>query len=632
MKMRRHTLVLLILSLALNAIFAGAMAASDSNAGSSNASGATASDDSGFRPGINGFAFQNYGDDIATVDLTPAEMHRMFGDKVCACLKDGNCTLTYPARMWMEAAISAMRYGHCEGLAVLSDLIYYSKVNPSGFGGQTAIDLSLKDELLQREIGYWWVTQVTSPGGSEKIKDSPNAVLKTLAQSFALGENADEWWVMGLYLPDGSSGHAITPYAVEDMGNGTSRIMVYDNNWPKSERYVEVNRTANTWSYQASINPNEKSTLYTGNASTKTLEIVSVSSRLGQQKCEFCDADNSTASNLGSSASSASSGTKGNMQIWQNGKAKVLVTDNEGREVGFLDSGQMVNEIPDAEIRILKFAPDEPPMPVIFVPLSSSDDDTEISVNVSSTAANDSENMSAEFEKNQAKTSIIAPGFALSSEVNDLQQGQHQSIDLVKEDEEYSMNITGNLMEAPMIAVGTNLNQITISGLDALPGQFISFSLNPASGAFNMLTGGAGLMQFKMNSTDPITGALSTFLGSDLSMNRGDGFSLNLANSFGGAGSGSSPSFSIDRAGGLTENVGLKDLSAMNSMDSLNNSRRNQSNVTTTAVPISAPGGMFGNSFDKSDDDSDSSGSFDSSEMPGFSGGMPGGFNMPSGF
>ncbi|MDD1754353.1 MAG: hypothetical protein LUQ63_01830 [Methanothrix sp.] len=631
-------MVLLILSLALNAIFAGAMAASDSNAGSSNASGATASDDSGFRPGINGFAFQNYGDDIATVDLTPAEMHRMFGDKVCACLKDGNCTLTYPAQMWMEAAISAMRYGHCEGLAVLSDLIYYSKVNPSGFGGQNAIDLSLKDELLQREIGYWWVTQVTSPGGSERIKDSPNVVLDTLAQSFALGKNADEWWVMGLYLPDGSSGHAITPYAVEDMGNGISKIMVYDNNWPKSERYVEVNRTANTWSYQASINPNEKSTLYTGNASTKTLEIVSISSRLGQQKCEFCDADNSTASNLGSSAStasSASSGTKGNMQIWQNGKAKVLVTDDEGREVGFLDTGQMVNEIPDAEIRILKFAPDEPPMPVIFVPLSSSDDDTEISVNVSSTAANDSENMSAEVEANLAKTSIIAPGFALSSEVNDLQQGQHQSIDLVKEDEEYSMNITGNLMEAPMIAVGTDLNQITISGLNALPGKFISFSLNPASGAFNMLTGGAGLMQFKMNSTDPLTGALSTFLGSDLSMNRGDSFSLNLANSFGGAGSGSSPSFSIDRAGGLTENVGLKDLSATNNMNSLNSSKQNQSNVTTTAIPISAPSGMFGSSFDKSDDDSDSFDSFDSfdsSEMPGFSGGMPGGFNMPSGF
>jgi hypothetical protein len=620
-------LVLLILSLALNAIFAGAMAASDSNAGSSNASGAIATEDSGFRPGINGFAFQNYGDDIATVDLTPAEMQRMFGDRVCACTKDGNCTLTYPARMWMEAAITAMRYGHCEGLAVLSDLIYFSKVNPSGFGGQNAIDLSLKDERLQREIGYWWVTQVTSPGGSEKIKDSPNAVLDTLTKSFALGKNADEWWVMGMYLPDGSGGHAITPYAVEDMGNGTSRIMVYDNNWPKNERYVEVNRTANTWRYQASINPNEQSTLYIGNASTKTLEIVSISSRLGQQKCEFCDADNGTASDSGSgsTASSTSSGTKGNIQIWQDGKANVLVTDDQGREVGFSDSGRMVNDIPDAEIRVLKFAPNEPPMPVIFVPLSSSDDAAGISVNVSSTAANDSENKSEKIGKNQAKTSIIAPGFAVSSDVKDLQQGQHQSIDLVKKDEEYSMNITGNLLEAPIVAVGTDLNQITISGLNALAGNFISFSLNPASGTFNMLTGGAGLMQFKMNTTNPLTGALSSFLGSDLSMNRGDSFSLNLANP---GREGSSPSFSIERANGLTENMGLKDVSGnVSALKSQNNSKLNQSNMTTTTIPISTPSGMSmsDNSFDMSDDES-----FESPDMSGFSGGMPGGFNMPS--
>ncbi|RQW78012.1 MAG: hypothetical protein EHM14_13055 [Methanothrix sp.] len=621
--MRRQTWALLVLSLALNAIFAGAMAASDSNAKSSNASGVTATDDSGFRPGINGFAFQNYGDDIATVDLTPAEMQRMFGDRVCASTKDGNCTLTYPAQMWMEAAITAMRYGHCEGLAVLSDLIYFSKVNPSGFGGQNTIDLSLKNESLQREIGYWWVTQVTSPGGSEKIKDSPNAVLDTLTKSFALGKDANEWWVMGLYLPDGSGGHAITPYAVEDMGNGTSRIMVYDNNWPKNERYVEVNRTANTWRYQASINPNEQSTLYIGNASTKTLEIVSVSSRLGQQKCEFCDADNSTATGSGSTASSTSSGTKGNMQIWQNGKAKVLVTDGQGREVGFLDSGQMVNEIPNAEIRNLKFAPNNLPMPVIFVPLSSSDHAAEISVNVSSTAANDSENRSEGVEKNQAKTSIIAPGFAVSSDVKDLQQGQHQSIDLVKEGDEYSMNITGNLMEAPIVAVGTNLNQITISGLNALAGNFISFSLNPSSGAFNMLTGEAGLMQFKMNSTNPLTGALSSFLGSDLSMNSGDSFSLNLANP---GGKGSSPSFSIDRAGGLTENMGLKDVSGnVSAMKSQNNSKLNQSNMANTRIPISTPNSVSENSVDMSNGDS-----FESPDMSGFSGGMPGGFDMPS--
>jgi len=606
-------LALIIISLALNAFFAGAMAASDNGTGSSSAPGANGINDSGFRPEVNGFGFQNYGDDASTVDLTPVEMQRMFGDRVCACLKDGQCTLTNPAKMWMEAAISAMSSGHCEGLAVLSDLIYYSKINPSGFGGPSAIDLSLKNELLQREIGYWWVTQVTNPGGSEKIKDSPNAVLDTLARSFAQGRNANEWWVMGLYLPDGSGGHAITPYAVQDMGNDTFRIMVYDNNWPKDERFVEVNRTTNTWRYQASINPDEQSTLYVGNASTKTLEIVSVSSRLGRQKCEFCDADNNTSSASG--AQNATSGSKGSLQVWQNGMARVLVTDDRGRSVGFLDSGKPVNEIPDAEMRNLKFAPNELPMPVIFVPISS-DNAAKISVNVSSSANSSAENKSAKVEKNQAKTSIIAPGFAVSSEVEDLQQGQHQSIDLIKEGQEYSLSFSGNIMDSPLIAIGTKLNQITISGLDILPDGMINLSMNPANGTFNMLTGDAGLMQLQMNSTDPMTGELSTFLGSDLSLGCGDGLSLNFANSFEEDGQ---PSFSIDRANGLNEDIELKETTGTKDLDSPSlNSTNITSDLSLVKTSEDASYGPI---------DMEGAESYESTGTPGMA---DGGFKMPS--
>jgi hypothetical protein len=186
--------------------------------------------DSGFRPDIDGFSFQNYGANPQTVDLTPAELQRMFGDKVCASTAGGKCVLTYPAERWMNRAVSAMKSGHCEGIAVLSSLMYYNKTNPGIFGGSSVIDLSLQDVLLQREIGYWWTTQVTSPGGSRKVLDSPQKVLDTLAAAFGSGSGAGEWWVMGIYLPDGSGGHAITPYAVEDLGNGTARILVYDNN------------------------------------------------------------------------------------------------------------------------------------------------------------------------------------------------------------------------------------------------------------------------------------------------------------------------------------------------------------------------------------------------------------------
>src|SRR5512133_435905 len=48
--------------------------------------------DTGFRPEVDGFAYQNYGDVGQTptgetfdvVNLTPIEMRRMFGDEVCA--------------------------------------------------------------------------------------------------------------------------------------------------------------------------------------------------------------------------------------------------------------------------------------------------------------------------------------------------------------------------------------------------------------------------------------------------------------------------------------------------------------------------------------------------------------------
>src|SRR5512146_1511962 len=94
-KMRWHPLVLIALLLAPNAILVYATAAPDNSSGQS---GSADKDDSGFRPDINGFSFQNYGDDPSIVDLTSVEMQRMFGDKVCASKADGKCVLTYPAK------------------------------------------------------------------------------------------------------------------------------------------------------------------------------------------------------------------------------------------------------------------------------------------------------------------------------------------------------------------------------------------------------------------------------------------------------------------------------------------------------------------------------------------------------
>jgi len=504
--------------------------------------------DSGFRPNIDGFSFQNYAEDPATVDLTPAELQRMFGDKVCASTAGGKCTLTYPAERWMNQAVSAMKSGHCEGIAVLSSLLYYNKTSPGLFGGNSVIDLSLQDVLLQREIGYWWTTQVTSPGGSKKVLESPQVVLDTLASAFGNGSGSGEMWVMGIYLPDGSGGHAITPYAVEDLGNGTARILVYDNNWPKDSRFIEVDTLTNSWRYLASSNPDEPNSLYSGNASTKNLEIVSLSSRLGQQQCDFCGEES------GAAKESAAGSTK-NIQIWQSGKARALVTDENGQRVGLLESGQLVNEIPGAEIRNLKFglagvASAHPP--VLLLPLALINA-SHLAINISSTANGS--------QKNQADTAIIAPGFALACSVPDLGQGQNQSMDLFSEGEAYNVSIGANRQLSPTISIDSDYQRITLSGLKIDPTGRINISMNPALGAFSMSTLGnlkPGTLELLMTTLDPASGASSTFKSLDLMLRPDDAVSMDLTGSFGGS---DSPSLAVSRKNGGRQEMSMQTIS-----------------------------------------------------------------------
>jgi hypothetical protein len=504
--------------------------------------------DSGFRPNIDGFSFQNYAEDPVTVDLTSAELQRMFGDKVCASTAGGKCTLTYPAERWMDQAVSAMKSGHCEGIAVLSSLLYYNKTSPGLFGGNSVINLSLQDVLLQREIGYWWTTQVTSPGGSKKVLESPQVVLETLASAFGNGSGSGEMWVMGIYLPDGSGGHAITPYAVEDLGNGTARILVYDNNWPKDSRFIEVDTLTNSWRYQASSNPDEPNSLYSGNASTRNLEIVSLSSRLGQQQCDFCGKES------GAANESAAGSTK-NIQIWQSGKARALVTDENGQRVGLLESGQLVNEIPGAEIRNLKFGPvgmGSAHPPVILLPLALIND-SHLAIEISSTANNS--------QKNQADTAIIAPGFALASSVPDLGRGLNQSMDLFSEGEAYNVSIGANRQLSPTISIDTDYQRITLSGLKIDPSGRINISMDPALGAFSMSTLGnlkPGTLELLMTTLDPASGASSTFKSLDLMLRPDDAVSMDLAGSFAGS---DSPSLAVSRKNGGRQEMSMQTIS-----------------------------------------------------------------------
>jgi hypothetical protein len=188
-------------------------------------------------------------------------MQFMFGDQVCS--GDDACTLIPGARRWMEEANEAMNGGHCEGMAVLSLIMYYDLTDPAYFSGVAAHELNISDQKLQKEIAYWWATQVTTPARSYRVY-GPNQTLKVLVETFKQGKNASETWTMGVFKDDGSGGHAITPFAVVDEGNGIYGIQVYDNNYPNQTRVVEVDSNNDVFSYEASPNPQMPSDPYTG--------------------------------------------------------------------------------------------------------------------------------------------------------------------------------------------------------------------------------------------------------------------------------------------------------------------------------------------------------------------------------
>ncbi|MDG3494241.1 MULTISPECIES: hypothetical protein [Pseudanabaena] len=315
--------------------------------------------DLGFRPAANGFSFENYGKDSNIKNLSPSEMQRMFGNSICATQGE-SCILTPPAQQWMEEVNKSMNGGHCEGMAALSLILYADKDKASGFGNIP--DLSLQgNEKLQHEIAYWFATQYVPPTATSEIRGkAPSEILDTLLTSMKPNARIDDTYTMGIYQPGFKGGHAITPYAVGDLGDGKYVVMVYDNNHPQIERRIEIDRKANTWKYNAATNPDEPEAQYIGDAETKTLTLTPTPPRYERQVCNFCGLDEQASANS-SDKTTAKGNTNGNAngnaapkfnQIFLEGDADLLITNGD-QKIGY-ENGKFVNSFSGATFTPIK--------------------------------------------------------------------------------------------------------------------------------------------------------------------------------------------------------------------------------------------------------------------------------------
>lgn len=433
--------------------------------------------DLGFTASANGFGFENYGNDNGAQNLTQAEMRRLFGDKVCAQLDGDKCILTPPAEQAMDALNKAMGGGHCEGMAVLSLLMYGAEKKPSDFGSSNIFDLKLEDNAkLQREIAYWWATQHTKPAGDSELKKAPAEIPDILIAAMKDGANAKEAYTFGIYKPDFTDGHAITPYAVKMISDDIYHIMVYDNNFPGQERFVEVNRKANTWKYSASTSPDVPESLYEGDAETKTLTLTPTTPRLKQQECDFC-ADSGSAKVPGLARAATKSNAIYLESLEPDNEIELLIVDSNGKRLGRVGN-KLVNEIPGASFRPVKSGDlwKNDAEPIYYVP-----------VGVSFTITIDGSQLKKE---QSANVLLIGPGYDIGVENVTLEPGKKDTLVLSPDGTKLSYTPSGS--ESPDIIVGLEHTgadyAFEIKGFELDAGGTINVNLEFSKGTLSVST------------------------------------------------------------------------------------------------------------------------------------------------
>lgn len=437
--------------------------------------------DLGFRPEANGFSFENYGSDKPYTNLTVEEMRRIFGDsQVCESVVDGECFLHPQVEQMMQQWNDSMSGGHCYGFSVAALRMFTAEVNPSEFGSaNSAADLTIEEsDALQREIAYHFAFQNLQTVQEGEIRGTPKEILARLVE--VLKPNPTETYTIGFYKRDGSGGHAVTPYAVEDRGNGQVAVLIYDNNYPKETKEILFDTNADTWSYSASINPTVEAEVYEGDAETKTLSLLPTSPGLKMKQasleCPVCKNNSRAAGN-------AALNPQYN-QLYLDGNpyhhAHLLITDKNGKRVGYLPDGSFVQEI--ADIRVERTFVDDlktmGPEPTYYIPVGL---DFTLTIDGSGLKENDSTDVV-----------MIGPGYYLGVEDVNLDPGQKDTLALAPDGTALSFQTESS--ESPNIILGFDGDAadyaFLIKGMDVEGGGTLSFALDPQKGQLVLTSAG----------------------------------------------------------------------------------------------------------------------------------------------
>jgi hypothetical protein len=411
---------------AANAGLAAAAApASEAGAPDEYSSGGPLLVDSGFRPGVDGFSFENYGPGYQ--DLTASEMVALFGPKVCSSGSATECVLTPPAQSWMAASNRGMGGGHCFGFSVTSLMMFERSLDPLDFGAPLTFQLGLEQNVaLQSQLAEAMAVQGSPRVLRSTLTGPPTAVLRFLQEKLA---EKDETYTIGIFDSAAADavGHAVTPYGIEDRGHGHFAVLIYDNNYPGITRAIDIDTHRDTWSYETAPNPDVGSYLFQGKGSVNTIRLIPTGSTYGVQPCPFCrksggrsrfNSDGATSAGL-RQLNALPAGTYDEVSLLGDpiNHGHLVLTDSEGNTTGIVD-GELVNEIPGVRLVTPLSAQNfkQTPEPIYQVPDSVH---YTITLDGSDLEAPDTETVS-----------IVGPGYSATAGEIDLEPGQRIELEL----------------------------------------------------------------------------------------------------------------------------------------------------------------------------------------------------------
>jgi hypothetical protein len=426
--------------------------------------------DSGFRPGQNGFSFQNYGEQLANgslpVNLTAADVQEMFGDGVCADAQLRRCDLIPEAQAWLDETNQAMAGGHCFGFSVLAELMWLGEATASTYGAPETTALQVdNNQALQSQLAYDWALQLLDSVQAQRTNGTPNQILNKLLE--VLKPHPSQTYTIVFWKRDLTGGHAVTPYEVVNEGGGKFKVMIYDNNWPDETRAIIFDTNADTWTYDAAANPDQPESVYTGDAGTKTISLYPTSPGLGTQPCPFCAKQ--PANTSGKDGDNMEEVT---LEGGDTNHADLIVTDDAGHRLGYVD-GKLVNEIPGAHADEVISNEDwtNNITPDFFVP---ADNTYTLKIDGSQLQAADTETLA-----------ITGPSYDLSIKNIPVKPGDSDT--LVIEPDGTHISYTSSSPQAPSIALGVSDKQadysFQIAGVTDQPGSTVNLGLPPEGGS-----------------------------------------------------------------------------------------------------------------------------------------------------